>query len=255
MNILALSCSPRIQGNTELLLDEFLHTLTDNYTTRPHTQLPVRTAETQTHSTANTTATNKNTTITTPVIEKIYIAQKNIRPCSHCDYCQKTGQCNIKDDMQPIYDKLQKADCLILASPIYFMAHCAQAKLLIDRCQVFWARKYILKQSSRTSTTTITPKNTNNTPQHTNSKSPNKQTNTPTHTPLGIFMAVGATHGPKVFAGSKITMKWFFDCLNINYWADLLIEGIDTKAAIKNHPSALQQSRDLALKLKKNWLA
>ena len=115
MKLLAFSSSPRINGNTNLLLDALLRGVREVW------EPELKTAENS--------------------IDVIRLATMNIRPCIHCDYCQKHGGCSISDDMQSLYPKLAEADWLVLASPIYFMAHCAQAKLFIDRCQVFWSRK------------------------------------------------------------------------------------------------------------------
>jgi len=187
MKILALSCSPRTGGNTDLLLDEFLRGA-------------------QEHECS---------------VEKLQVARLNIRPCVHCDNCIRNGVCSIKDDMQELYPKLLQADVLVLAAPIYFMAHCAQAKLLIDRCQVFWARRYRRNETLR--------------------DSPVK--------PRGIFISVGATHGNKVFAGAKTTMKWLFDALDMEYWDNLLFEGLDEKGAVHNHPTALKETYNLGRKI------
>ena len=57
----------------------------------------------------------------------------DIRPCDACDVCQETGVCIVKDDMQKIYPLLEKADAIVIASPIYWFTISAQAKLCIDR--------------------------------------------------------------------------------------------------------------------------
>lgn len=57
----------------------------------------------------------------------------DIRPCDGCDTCQETGVCVLKDDMQMLYPKLQEADAIVIASPIYWFTMNAQTKLFIDR--------------------------------------------------------------------------------------------------------------------------
>ncbi len=188
MKIMGLSCSPRRHGNTELLLDEFLRACGDAGCE----------------------------------VEKFSIASLNLGPCRHCDYCLRADTCQIDDDMRLLYPGLAKADCVVFAAPIYFMAHCAQAKMVIDRCQVFWARRYVRKLPLR-----------------------------PPAAPVrrGVFISVGATHGSKVFAGARVTMKWFFDALEMEYWDDLLFEGIDKPGAIRQHPTAMREAHELGLKL------
>ena len=63
----------------------------------------------------------------------------DVKPCMDCRYCWKTKACAIKDGMQEIYQKLEEADNILLASPIYFHSVTGRMKTLIDRFQVYWA--------------------------------------------------------------------------------------------------------------------
>jgi multimeric flavodoxin WrbA len=76
------------------------------------------------------------------------ISLKNYRfsPCLACDGCFHKGKCVVPDDMQLIYEKMLNADRIILAAPIFSMGMCAQAKALVDRTQRFWSTKYVLKK-------------------------------------------------------------------------------------------------------------
>ena len=105
--------SPRIRGNTDLLLNEAL-----------------RGAQSQGAE-----------------VEKVVVDKLNIAPCREYYGCLKDGDCIIRDDMDDIYPKLLNADRVIVASPIFFYGLTSQVKALIDRCQAIWARKYVLKQS------------------------------------------------------------------------------------------------------------
>lgn len=196
IHVLAISSSPRKQGNTDLLLDEVVRGLGETLARNGHD------SEYQ--------------------IEKIRLAESTLFPCTQCDHCQTDGTCPVQDDITGIYPKLATADWLLFAGPIYFMAHCAQAKILIDRCQAFWARRYVLKQSLMQPGQTFR---------------------------RGVFISVGATHGPKVFRGAQVTMKWFLDALEMEYWDNLLFEGCDEKGAIRQHPTALQDAYELGQKI------
>jgi multimeric flavodoxin WrbA len=66
-------------------------------------------------------------------VESLMLHHMDIRPCDACDTCQETGICVIKDDMQQVYPLLEKADAILLASPIYWFTISAQLKLCIDR--------------------------------------------------------------------------------------------------------------------------
>ncbi len=187
MNVLVLSCSPRPGGNSDTLATEMIRGIEQGGGR----------------------------------VEKIMAARLRIKPCSQCDRCIREGVCQEGDDMDSLYPKIIDCDALVLAAPIYFMAHNAQAKLIIDRCQLFWAAKYQLMR-------------------------PLIQ---PDRRRLGVFLATGATHGPNVFAGARVTMKWLFDALDMEYWNDILVEGVDEKGDILNQPWAIEKARKLGLEL------
>jgi multimeric flavodoxin WrbA len=67
------------------------------------------------------------------VVELLRLAEKNIKPCDGCRYCRKTGECRIKDDFQPVFEKMVEADGMVLSSPVYFGSATPQIKALIDR--------------------------------------------------------------------------------------------------------------------------
>jgi multimeric flavodoxin WrbA len=66
-------------------------------------------------------------------VKSLMLHDMDIRPCDACDECQETGICVVRDDMQQIYPLLEKADAILIASPIYWFTINAQAKLCIDR--------------------------------------------------------------------------------------------------------------------------
>ncbi len=72
-------------------------------------------------------------------VELIYLRDKNIGYCQACYYCKShDGSCSIKDDMAEILDKMNAADVLVMASPVYFYSIDAQMKALIDRTVARW---------------------------------------------------------------------------------------------------------------------
>ncbi|MBS7607184.1 flavodoxin family protein [Candidatus Bathyarchaeota archaeon] len=91
--------SPRVNGNTEILLSEALRAAAEDG------------AQT----------------------ELIRLADKEIKPCDACLSCRQTGECHIKDDFQEIFEKMVRADGIILASPVYFGSATPQIMALIDR--------------------------------------------------------------------------------------------------------------------------
>jgi len=72
-------------------------------------------------------------------VEKITIASKKISGCLGCNACYKNnGICIQKDDMEEVRAKMIDADIIVLASPIYFYTMTAQMKAVIDRTYAFY---------------------------------------------------------------------------------------------------------------------
>jgi len=66
-------------------------------------------------------------------VEKVVLAEKEINYCTGCYACKSNGKCAQKDDMAPILDSMQKADVIVMATPVYFYTMCSQMKTVIDR--------------------------------------------------------------------------------------------------------------------------
>ncbi len=64
-----------------------------------------------------------------------------IKNCVHCNFClskQKPGKyCSLEDDAQLVFESLERADIIVLASPVYFMRTSGMMATLIDRLRVF----------------------------------------------------------------------------------------------------------------------
>lgn len=66
--------------------------------------------------------------------ELICLGDLEIGYCRGCKACYQTGKCVVKDDMQALMDKLQKADVLVMAAPSYWADVPGICKSFIDRC-------------------------------------------------------------------------------------------------------------------------
>jgi len=66
-------------------------------------------------------------------IEKVMIADLNIYPCRGCMECRPTGKCDLEDDLKLLLDKIEHADALVVAAPIYGNHLPGQFKVLFDR--------------------------------------------------------------------------------------------------------------------------
>lgn len=101
--VLAFQGSPRMKGNTEQLLGRALDGARDSG------------AET----------------------ELIRIGSMKMSGCKGCYSCKKTGpfygKCVLKDDMTPVYSKIEEADAILFGSPVYMCAMTPELKMVIDR--------------------------------------------------------------------------------------------------------------------------
>lgn len=64
---------------------------------------------------------------------KVNIKDMDLRFCIGCLSCLNTGKCVIQDGMNEIYDKVQNADVLVFATPIYYYEMAGQLKTFLDR--------------------------------------------------------------------------------------------------------------------------
>jgi multimeric flavodoxin WrbA len=180
LKVLGISTSPRVNGNSDLLLRRAL---------------------------AGAESAGAH-------IEYIHLPDYNIGPCTECNSCYATGRCIVDDDYRQIQEKMLNTDRMIFATPIFFMTVCAQAKILIDRCQCLWAYKYVLK----------------------------KTLFNPERDRRSMVIAVGGSKGTKQFDCIRRTMKIYFDALQMKYVAGLFVNQVDAPGDIKKHPLALDEA-------------
>jgi multimeric flavodoxin WrbA len=73
--------------------------------------------------------------------ETINLSKMEIKNCVHCNFClskQKQGKyCSLEDDAQALFEKIERADIIVLASPVYFMRTSGMMATFIDRLRVF----------------------------------------------------------------------------------------------------------------------
>ena len=101
MNVLILQGSPRANGNTAWMAEEFK-----------------KAAESAGHR-----------------VTLVNVAHKKIAGCLACEYCHGKGNgvCVQKDDMQELQPLFAEAEALVLASPIYYFTMAAQIQAPIQR--------------------------------------------------------------------------------------------------------------------------
>jgi protein-tyrosine-phosphatase len=151
----------------------------------------------------------------------IEVTQKNIIPCREYVVCERKGYCPIDDDVKTeIYPLIRQAEVIVLASPIFFFNMTAQLKAVVDRCQLFWARKYKLKLAD-----------------------PAKKTK------RGFLLSVGASKGKSLFDGLQLTAKYFFDAIDARYEGSLTYREIEGPKDMAKHPKVLTDIEKAAVDL------
>jgi multimeric flavodoxin WrbA len=168
MFVLGISSSPRQKGFTTLLLNESL---------------------------AGAISAGAKT-------DKIILNDLNIRPCRECWQCADNSSCPQTDDMKIVYDKVGKADAIIIASPVYFTTVPAQLKLMIDRFNSVWS------------------------PRHRN-----KKIRPPAMVKTGAFICVAGENKAEYFRNSRSVVKAFFGTAGIKYSKELFVGGTDKLTA------------------------
>ncbi len=176
MKIVGISASPRRQGNTEFLLDKALE--------------GAQTAGAE--------------------ITKIVLNECCYSPCQECGGCDNSGICTVMDDMTDIYRQIDVADAIIVASPIFFGSIAAQLKMMIDRYQCYWIRKYILKRTREKR--------------------------------KGFFICVGGQNRQDFFQNAEKLVRIFFANIDVIYTGALFYPGINDKGKIQEYAGALKEA-------------
>ncbi|MDD1743868.1 MAG: flavodoxin family protein [Methanomassiliicoccales archaeon] len=182
--IVGILGSPRRKGNSDLLLDRALKAASDAG------------AE----------------------VRKVVLNELKLRPCQGCNDCHEDGECVQRDDLTLVYELLEQADAVIIASPIYFSGPSAQTKILIDRCQCLWVRNEKLDR-------------------YANAKRRR-----------GAFIAVGGDE-KAVFRHAVGEIRAFYSAIGLSYDGEILLPGVEGKGEVLSHPDTLAQAEALGRRL------
>ena len=185
MKVLAINASPRKGGNCHILLERALKGAKDSGC----------------------------------ITETIALDVLDISPWREPRRNRETGESPIEDDMEAVLTKIKRADAIILASPIYFGSLSAQAKIMIDRCQVLWERKTFLKEPVRENTA------------------------------RAALICVEASNRKDFFENAKQIAKNFFAVIEAEYVDELFCTGLEKAKDILNHPEFLKKAYALGRNL------
>ena len=110
--IYIVSSTPRKNGNSQILADEF-----------------ARGAKEAGHT-----------------VISINIRELNLQFCIGCLYCQSHNECVLNDSMNSLYIDVQSADVLVFATPIYYYEMSGQLKTFLDRLNPLYPRENSFKE-------------------------------------------------------------------------------------------------------------
>ena len=148
-------------------------------------------------------------------VAEIVLRDLKISPCLEIYGCNKAGECMLKDDFQSARDQILASQGLILASPVFFYTVSAHTKILMDRFQSLWVKKYWIEQARRDQ-------------QQFHRK--------------GLVISAGATQGKKLFDGILLSLKYFFEVIDMELWKALLYRGLDYEDDVLKHPQYLEEA-------------
>lgn len=114
MKILVLTGSPRKNGNSNTLVDNF-----------------IKGAQEKGHN-----------------VVRFDSAFKNVHPCTACNHCGMNGECVFKDDFEFVRKNIVDADMVVFATPMYYFGISSQLKTVIDRFHAINGQIHVSKKSA-----------------------------------------------------------------------------------------------------------
>ena len=157
--------------------------------------------------------------------DKIFLGRKSLFPALS-KYDDNLASTALADDMAVPYSKMAEmagkiheiADKhhIVMTAYGHCGSGCMHTKILMDRCQALWVKKYWIERQSPAE------------PRPKQKK--------------GLFISVGATTGKKLFDGALLTVRYFLDPLDAELWRSLLYRGLDGKEEVRAHPEYLDEA-------------
>ena len=183
--VLCIAGSPRRRGNTDLLCDVF------DDAVRDAGGEPVR----------------------------LVASQVGSGPCTGCNACSSTGACVVRDAMDEVYPLLDAADAIAVVTPVYFASVPSALKALVDRCQPYWARRYVLHE----------PPVVQRRP--------------------GAIVVVGGGGDPFGSACAVTPLRSALNVLQVTCEEPIELTDIDSPGDVMRHPHAVERVRAVATRL------
>lgn len=150
---------------------------------------------------------------------RVVAADSGVAACRGCNACSSTGECVVRDGMDAVYPLLDSADALVVATPVYFASVPAVLKALYDRCQPYWARRYVLGE-------------------------PRREQKRP-----GALIIVGGGGDPFGTRCAVTPTRSVFAVLDVELTESFEFVGVDSPSDISRHADALEKASDIGRSL------
>lgn len=136
-------------------------------------------------------------------------------PCRGCNACSQTGKCVMRDGMDALFVDFDESDAVVVATPVFFATVPAVLKVVFDRCQPYWARRYVLREPF------------------------------PSDKRPGAILVVGGGGDPFGTSCATIAVKSVFAVLGVSSETVFECVGPDAPGDIGNHPDALARAEQM----------
>ena len=145
-------------------------------------------------------------------VEIIPVSDYKVAPCIGCNTCftREGNACFNHDDMDGIYEKLRRADILVIASPVYFYGISAELKAIIDRLHTPMRNSFAIRKLA--------------------------------------LLLVGAASLPNLFDPILLQYQMILDFFHLQDCGKVLVSGVKEKGDIIGHP-ALDEAHQLGLSI------
>lgn len=75
-------------------------------------------------------------------VAEINAYRARISPCVDCRCCRRQAACPIEDDMQEVYSLIERADNVVIASPVYFSELTGKLLDMASRLQLYYSCRH-----------------------------------------------------------------------------------------------------------------
>jgi len=138
-------------------------------------------------------------------VEVTSLRDYTVLPCAACHYCTDEANANCllarRDDAETLFRQIEEAPLVCLVAPIFFYHLPAQLKGLIDRAQRHWVLRQ--RQLKTAPDRQVAPR------------------------PALVGLVAARTRGEKLFEGSMLTLKYFFDLFDVRVVDGCNLTGYD----------------------------